>query len=133
MGKNLSSLFLSKEVIIALILGLAILGYGALSYQGKMENIKYQQEKAAQEQQTEQEKIKMEQEKAEREETTKESREKNLNDCLENAFKNYKSTWDLNCEKQGQEEGCSLSHTFASELDKDYGENQEMCIKLYGD
>lgn len=93
-------------VVVALILGLAVLGFGWM-------NIQYK-EKSAQKQ-TEQMEI----------------RQVQVNYCLTSVEKLYHSHWTTSCRNEGLSEGCTLPISVAEAIEEARRDNREDCFKRY--
>ena len=62
------------------------------------------------------------------------NKENNLNNCIATAHEYLSSNWKLRCSDYGlnnKKENCNLPAYFAEDLNKDYKEDQELCIKKY--
>jgi len=107
-------------ILIALILAGAVLIHGILSFVSKQNELKLEKEKFSREIQFKADQAK--------------DLENNLEACLKTAFEDYKSSWNLNCPNYGREEkenDCSLPSSISLVLEKDYKDDQELCIKKY--
>ena len=61
-------------------------------------------------------------------------KEDNLDNCIALAHEYYSSNWALRCSEFGlnnKEKKCNLAGYFADDLNKDYEEDQELCVKKY--
>lgn len=104
-------------ILVALILGLSIVGYGYL-------NISYKNKVFETEQEAEQEKKLSE-------ELEKISRKRLLEACLEAAYDVYVGTWAETCEKQGKEEDCTLFGDALKIMEERHNTGREECFKKY--
>lgn len=114
-------------IIVAIILGLAFLGYGFLNYQQK--KILIEEER------------RVESEKAVQEFAKETERTRKLSACLYSAESAYYSTWLSNCknhgfniekDKSGEITNCSLYLTLSSSLDEVRQKDKDRCTELYG-
>ncbi len=97
---------MKKEIIIALIIGLAILGYGFLNYQTKSLQ--------------------------ERNEVAKDTLYRSLLlACRENVYEAYTKDWNNACELKGKENSCSLPGRAAEYLNEQKADQETNCIKMY--
>ncbi len=56
-------------------------------------------------------------------------REREVNDCLVNAYRTYNATWQLSCEKTERPLGCLLPTHLASALTQGLEKTQARCAK----
>ena len=59
------------------------------------------------------------------------NRENDLDNCLENATKNYQSDWAFQCKQAKQDPACSLPRIVAESVEKDRDRRAELCFKRY--
>lgn len=105
-------------IIITLIIAVAILGYGGLSYQAKVKTLE-------QERHLEEERIETE--------TAKEIEYRMLySNCIDNAYERYSDSWDTSCENLGREKDCSLPPSLATRWDEINKGDEADCLELYG-
>lgn len=105
-------------LIVSLIIGSSILGFGYMNYKYKMAALE-------REEKTRVEEIK-------REEERERDRERSLSSCYEAANKAFSTTLDEECGRMGKTRGCSLPK-WKADAHKAVWENQiDNCIKLYG-
>ena len=78
-----------------------------------------------------QEEINQEKLKAIKEKLGKEERERQLYDCLDNAYENYNEAWDKQVERLDSKDGF-LPGVTADNLNESYEKDKEECFKLYG-
>ena len=120
-------------ITIALILGLAILGYALIGRQTKLDTIREQE-------QTEREQINAEREAISKQEERETERKRNLRLCLSIAESERWSSWQLNCESFGSNikrdendeiESCNLSMDLANDIDEQGQKEKDRCSELY--
>ncbi len=107
-------------LIVSVIIGVSILGYGLLNYKYRMESLEKEQA------------FKMETLNKEKEE--KEERERKLTRCKLESEMDYSDYWDAQCKVQGlnkKTEGCILPRYIATEIETRREKSLENCIKLY--
>lgn len=113
-------------IIVAMILGLAILGYGYLNFQQKKVLIE--------------EERKVREENLVRESANKTEGMRKLDACLYTADITYHSAWLSNCKnhgfnieknKEGEIVNCSLYTTLANSIDEVRQKDKDRCIELY--
>jgi hypothetical protein len=51
--------------------------------------------------------------------------------CTEVAYDNYITDFNLNCELQGKEAGCSLNLALANDLSDKYNADSKLCLEEY--
>lgn len=101
-------------IIIAAILGLAILGYGFMNYNAKMKVL--ESEKQAQIDKLAAEYIKQ-----------------GLYDtCLTDAHELYLKNWNGSCKRLGKKDGCTLSTDIGSRWDEAYNQEKKVCLERFG-
>lgn len=115
-------------VLVAVILGLAILGYGYMniSYKNKV----FEAEQAYKNKVLEAEQAEKQAEKA------KEAQEKGVNQllldaCLQDTETNYTKNWKSNCEARRLKEDCSLPADLAESLENNRSKFRDECFKKY--
>jgi len=59
------------------------------------------------------------------------NREANLDNCLDNATKNYQTDWAFQCKQAKQEATCSLPRIVAENVERDRNRRADLCIKRY--
>lgn len=118
-------------VLIAIIIGLSILGYALISRQTKLDMI------------VEQNRIETDatQRQEEREEEKEASREKALSACLATAERGYNSSWNANCkdfgsylerDEDGEIENCALPGYLRDDFSENKQKEKDRCTELYG-
>lgn len=100
-------------IIIAAIIGLAIVAYGYFNYQAKMEVIKYDR----QNKETEERKVL--------------NNEMKINDCIRKAEINYQTTWESNCKAKNLGINCGLPSILANGIEETLNNAKDVCLKLY--
>ena len=110
-------------ILVALILGLSVVGYGYLniSYKNKVFETE-QAEKVRERLAEEAEKIELEEE----EQLEKTARER----CFQTVSKQHQETWNLNCKNRGLEESCSLPLDLSERLKNNMDKDMERCLNL---
>lgn len=103
---RLYTILLTPAVIFALILGLAIMGYGYFGYKAKITEIAYQKE-------------------------TDSANRRNYAKCLEDADNRYHSRWDSSCEAVKRDKDCVLPDNIATEYDDQLRYNKDRCAQMY--
>ncbi len=114
-------------ILVAIIIGLSILGYALINRQTKLDTIKEQN--------------KTKEDAALKQEEQEASRKRSLQSCLFRAEGDYWDKWSLNCEtggsdiergEDGEIESCSLSGDLADDLRAEKQEEKDRCTELYG-
>ncbi|MEA2036843.1 MAG: hypothetical protein U9O94_05005 [Nanoarchaeota archaeon] len=105
---------MKEKIIIALIIGFSILGYGYINQKTKLQ---IEENKKA-----EQLRLNIQ----------KESQETKLRQCLYQANVDYHLTWDNSCEIRGLREDCFLPTHQAESYNNMLKTNESNCIKIYG-
>lgn len=59
------------------------------------------------------------------------SRESSLDDCLDNATKNYQTDWAFQCKQIKQDPTCALPRLSADSVEKDRDRRSDLCLKRY--
>lgn len=98
---------LPKEIIIAIIIGLSILGYGWMNYSFKQQSLR-------------------------QETLEKISREASLKDCLDGVLASYRQIWDDACEDLDLEKDCRLPKYEADSYEEALEKRESNCIKMFG-
>ncbi len=127
MDNNKGLLSSHKEIIIAVIIGLSLIGYAMITRQTKLETL---------EREMEQENTKKLEEKT-RIEDEERDRTLKLNRCLLEADDNFWSAWKLNCsseivkDKDGEIESCSVYNSIGEGLKTQKQKDKDRCVDLY--
>ena len=111
-------------VIVAIIIGLAIVfsTYLNISYKNKV--FEAEQEEKRQE--------RLKEEQAEQEEEKEEELNKlMLETCLSDAYDIYSEEWASACEKRGEKEDCTLYGNIPKVMEERWIRNREECFKKY--
>lgn len=111
-------------ILVALILGLSVIGYGYMNISYKNKIFEAEQAEKARERL------------AEEAEKTKQEKEEELNRlmreaCFTTAEATYKENWKSNCEARGLKEDCLLPPNLADRLDDSRDGSREECFKKY--
>ena len=110
-------------IIIAVIIGLAILGFGILNYMSEQKNRELEQMKIKETQTLEKAKI-------EQENLVKKQQDFKYTSCLDQAADDHEADWKFKV-KQVNPSKDTLPKYVADVVDGDYKAAQELCIKLY--
>lgn len=118
-------------VLVALILGLSVVGYGYLniSYKNKV----FEAEQVEKKQKRLDENAEKEAAKVEAEERAKEEAlKRNLLDvCLSAADEGYTEVWNKACKERGLAEECSLPISLAESIDDTHNSQKDDCFRKY--
>ena len=101
-------------IIIAIIIGVAILGYGFMNYSAKMKVLEADK-------QAKQDKI-----------LEESSKELKLKMCNIDANDDYVSDWNSQCKAFGKKDNCTLPQYSADNVEGRKEKALDNCIKLYG-
>ena len=116
-----------KEIIIALIVGISLIGYALITRQTKLDtlNKEIEQERTS----------KLEEQNLEDEKETK--RRLQLSICLSRAESDFWESWKLNCssdivkDKDGEIESCSVYSSIGDKLKDQKQKDKDRCADLY--
>lgn len=116
-----------REIVIALIVGLSLIGYALITRQTKLDTLNKE---------IEQERInKLNEETQETEKNA--AKEIQLSRCLVEADDNYWETWKINCssdikkDKDGEITSCSIPSHVAAELRDEKQKEKDRCADIY--
>jgi hypothetical protein len=106
---------MSKTIIIvSIIIGISILGFGFINYQTKLKTLEVESQK---------------------EEETRTDKRLNLINCNKNAESDYLDYWNAQCKVQGRDkktDNCSLPKYIADDVEARRQKSLDNCVKLYG-
>ncbi len=114
----------NEKIIIATIIGVALLGYALIGRQTKLDLA------------ADQERIEGQEALAEQQELQK--REERLTACMVTANKKHWDTWKLNCDsdflyfENEKIKSCSVPNHLAPAINKATKETKDRCVELYG-
>lgn len=120
----------NEKIVIALILGLAVLGYALITRQTKLEMIQ-EENRITTENELRQEELKA---------TEESERKRKLSQCLADAELQHRSQWLRNCENfgsylkrddDGEIENCALPAYLRNDFDAKKQQEKDRCAELY--
>ena len=99
-------------VIVALIIGGAIFGYGYLNYLNKQNQLAQEQAKQI------------------LETSEKLAKEEALDNCINTAYKDYSNTWNLRVKNSGSTDGTLFRYQY-EDIEETRAKAEELCVKKY--
>lgn len=105
-------------ILVSLIIGAAILGYGLINYKYKMTALEYDL--------AEKQKI------LEHNEAEKQNKALNFNHCINSVRQAYVTNWNDACKDIGQADECLLPTYRADSIEEREKLGTDNCIRLYG-
>lgn len=89
-------------IIIAVVIALAIVGFGAMNFISSQKNQQIEQMKIQQSQLEQQNKLDLQKQQVEQNQQEQTTRKQKLDACLSDAFSSYSETWYSNCKSLGR-------------------------------